>query len=119
MKQLDVEVSTPAHDSQTCNLQSLTGRHATRILTNDFQTLVFCSQISSCYLLQRYELFSRLNFGQLTDRQTLVYTLWLIAMEMQYAWASNNWNLVYALWQEVLKLVHAFWTLQPVIRWEF
>ncbi len=26
-------------------------------------------------------------------------------------------NLVYALWQEVPKLLYAFWTLQPVI-WE-
>ena len=31
-----------------------------------------------------------------------------------YAWASNNGNLVYELWQEVPKLVHTFWTLQPV-----
>ncbi len=44
-----------------------------------------------------------------------VYALDPIAIKMNiYAWASNNWNLVHGLWQEVPKLVYAFWTLQPV-----
>ncbi len=45
---------------------------------------------------------------------TPVYAVWLIAMEMHNTWASNNWNLVYALWQEVPKRVYTFKTLQPV-----
>ena len=28
--------------------------------------------------------------------------------------SSQQWDLVYALWQEIPKLVYAFWTLQPV-----
>ena len=45
MKQLDVEVSTPANDSQTCNLQTgnqqrLTGRHVTHGQMSPLCTMV-------------------------------------------------------------------------------
>ncbi len=45
----------------------------------------------------------------------VVYALWLISIQMHICMSSQQWHLVYALWQEIPKLVYAFFTLQPVI----
>ncbi len=72
--QLDVEVSTPANDSetgsQTCNLHLASIYRPTT--STRYKNLVYCGQVSSCQLLDflRHELTSSLNFGQVTDRQT-------------------------------------------------
>ncbi len=42
----------------------------------------------------------------------------LIAIKMHISISSQQNNLVYALWQEVPKLVYTFWTYKPVI-WNF
>ncbi len=44
---------------------------------------------------------------------------WLL---MHICMRGQQWDLVYALWQEIPKLVYAFWTLQPVVyhlKWHF
>ncbi len=43
-----------------------------------------------------------------------VYALGLILIQMHICASSQQWDLVYALWQEIPKLVYAFLTLQPV-----
>ena len=56
-------------------------------------------------------------FYSFNPLQCLSIPLWahyVYFLRGTYAWASNNWNLVYALWQEWPKLVYAFWSLQPV-----
>ncbi len=49
---------------------------------------------------------------QLATIRTPVYALDPIAIKMNICMRIRN--LVYTLWQEVPKLVYAFWTLQPV-----
>ena len=49
-------------------------------------------------------------------RWVVVYALWLISIQMHMCMSSQQWDLVYALWQDRPKLVYASWTLQPVIK---
>ena len=46
----------------------------------------------------------------------VVYALWLISIQMHICMSSQQWDLVYALWQEIPKLVYAFLALQPVVQ---
>ncbi len=43
--------------------------------------------------------------------------LGLIAIKMHICMSSQQNDLVYPLWQEVPKLVYAFWTCKPVNMW--
>ncbi len=46
-----------------------------------------------------------------------VFILYLIVQGVYEMCSQPQCDLVYALWQEIPKLVYAFWTLQPVNRY--
>ena len=72
-----------------------------------FPLITYDDNISSGHL-EYYIQWEKYNFsGAITAR-------WYQLRQIQIVNNSQQKNLVYALWQEVPKLVYAFWTCKPV-----
>ena len=52
--------------------------------------------------------------GQTMEGPNVYTFVGLIAIKMPICMRSQHKNLIYALWQEVPKLLYAFWTCHPV-----